>query len=71
MDDQRTYKQSKRQQLLLTSRDVKPCHHTAYTLPKQIVSFWNVDEWEAILDDKLSMSMEDRQAVDIWENTIE
>ena len=41
------------------------------TLQKQVETFWKVDDSEAILDEKPSMSIEDRQAIDIWEKSIQ
>ena len=41
------------------------------TLQKQAETFWKVDDWEAILDEKPSMSIEDRQAIDIWQKSIQ
>ena len=34
-------------------------------------TFWKVDDWEAILNEKPSMSIEDSQAIDIWEKSIQ
>ena len=41
------------------------------TLQKQVETFWKVDDWEAILDEKPSMSNEDSQPIDIWEKSIQ
>ena len=41
------------------------------TLQKQVETFWKVDDSEVILDEKPSMSIEDRQAIDIWEKSIQ
>ena len=41
------------------------------TLQEQVERFWKVDDWEALLNERPGTSVEDRQAVDIWERTIE
>ena len=41
------------------------------TLQEQVERFWKVDDWEALRNERPDTSVEDRQAVDIWERTIE
>ena len=41
------------------------------TLQRQVETFWKVDGWEATLSEKPSMSIEDHQAIDIWEKSIQ
>ena len=41
------------------------------TLQKQVETFWKVDDWEALLNERPGMSVEDRHAVNIFERSIQ
>lgn len=39
-------------------------------LQQQVEKWWKVDDWESIIQERPSMSIEDHQALDVWEKTI-
>lgn len=41
------------------------------TLHEQVERFWKVDDWEALLNERPGMSVEDRHAVNIFERSIQ